>query len=107
MYFVVQCDIAPGAGSGLDKFLAGRLRDFWLAQPSVKGYRVYGNALDEGFSTVDPDAEVSKPRRILIIEVDELATLQHILDSDERKKLRRELITYLANIETQVQDQIV
>ena len=77
MFFSVRCDILPGKEDELDRFLAEKAQAFWLAQPGIKSYHVYEDAL------------VGWPDRTIMIEVDNLASLQSILDSEERKRLRR------------------
>ena len=107
MFFVLLCDITPGSERDLDRFLVDKLRAWWISQSGVKSFHIYRNALDEGFSTVDPDALTSAARRVILIEVADLSSLQRILDTDERAKLRRELLTYLTNIESQLQELII
>ena len=107
MFFVVRCDLAQGAEDKIDQFLTSKLRPWWIAQPGVRAVHIYRNALAEGFSTVDPDALITGSRRVLLIEIEDLASLQRLLDTEERRELRRQLLTFLTGIETQVQELIV
>jgi hypothetical protein len=90
MYFTVRCDIVPGKEEDLDRFLAEKAKAFWLAQPGVKGFHVYEDVL------------VGWPDRTIMIEVDDLASLQRILDSEERKRLRREFQTCATTVQSQI-----
>jgi len=91
MYFTVRCDILPGRSEEeLDRFLADKVQTFWLSQPGVTSLNVYGDAL------------VGWPERTIIIEVEDLASLQRILDSEQRKELRREFMTYVTTVQSQI-----
>lgn len=95
MYFVVRCDILPGKEEELDRFLSERAREFWLRQSGVKSFHVYGDVL------------VGWPERTIMIEVEDLASLQAILNSDERKRLRHEFLTYTTNVQSQILDIVI
>jgi antibiotic biosynthesis monooxygenase (ABM) superfamily enzyme len=95
MHFTVRCDIAPGQEEALDHFLAEKVKAFWLSQPGVKGFHVYADAL------------VGWPERTIIIEVDDLASLQRVLDSEQRKLFRREFMTYTTNVQSQILDKLI
>lgn len=81
-YFTVRFDILPGKEKELDAFIDTKARQFWLAQPGVHEFRVYN------------DAFIEWPARTLVIGVNDLYRLQMILDSEERKQMRSELLTY-------------
>jgi len=95
MYYTARCDIAPGKEEALDRFLAEKVKAFWLSQPGVKGFHVYGDAL------------VGWPERTITIEVDDLASLQRILDSEQRRELRREFMTYTTSVQSQIQHKLI
>ena len=95
MYFTVRCDILPGKEEELDRLLGGPSRTFWLAQPGVKSFHVYGDTL------------VGWPERTIMIEVEDLASLQRILGTEERKRLRREFMNHTSNVSSQIQETII
>lgn len=95
MYFTVRCDILPGKEEELDRFLAEKAKKFWLSQPGVKGFHVYGDTL------------VGWPERTIMIEVDDLVGLERVLHSDERKHLRSEFLTYTTDVESQILDTLI
>lgn len=95
VYFSVFCDPVPGKEEELDRFIADKSKKFWLGQTSVKGYHVYGDKL------------IGWPERTIMIEVQDLSSLQHILDTDEHKRLRREFLANVSRVESQIQDVII
>ncbi|MBI4307334.1 MAG: hypothetical protein HY684_00815 [Chloroflexi bacterium] len=95
VYFTVRCEAVPGKGTNLDQFLATRSKPFWLSQTGVTGFHVYGDVLD------------GWPERTLMIEVEDLSSLQRILDSPERKQLRGEFMGYVARVESQITEQLI
>ncbi|MBI4312319.1 MAG: hypothetical protein HY681_11130 [Chloroflexi bacterium] len=95
VYFTVRCDPLPGKEEEFDGFLADKAKKFWTGQQGVKSFHVYGDKL------------AGWPERTIMIEVQDLGSLQKILDSDERKRLRKEFMTYTARSESQIQDPIV
>jgi hypothetical protein len=92
--YAVRCDIVPGE-EDLDRFLSEKCKDFWLKQPGVKGFHVYGDAL------------VGWPERTIMIELEDLTSLQHVLDSSERKQLRREFQSYATDVQSQILEQMI
>ena len=61
MYYVVRCDIASGKQEDMDRLMQ-RVKNFWMAQPGVKGFQVYMDMM-EGW-----------PERTMMIEVDDMAS---------------------------------
>lgn len=47
------------------------------------------------------------PERTIIIEVDDLASLRHGLDSAERKEVCREFMNYTTNVQSQILNKLV
>ena len=92
--FRVQCDIAPGKEGMLDRLLIDKVQTFWLNQPGVRGFHIYGYT-----PTGEGDA---KPTRTLLIEIEDQSSIQQILDSDERKQLREEMYAYTLNIQDEL-----
>ena len=78
-YFSVRFEVLRDKGRQLDSFLE-RAKSFWLAQPHVREFHVYSDFL------------IDWPERTIIIGVGDLASLERILDSEERKQLRAELL---------------
>jgi len=95
MYFTAHCDFLPGKEEELDRLLSERVKTFWLAQPGVRGFHVYADSL------------VGWPERTIIIELDDLATLQRILDSAEQKEIRRAFMNYTTNVQSQILNKLV
>ena len=95
LYFTARCDILPGKEEELDRFLAERSKAFWLAQPGVRDFHVYADSL------------VGWPERTIVIELDDLATLQRILDSAEYKEIRRAFMNYTTNVQSQILHKLV
>ena len=95
LYFTARCDILPGKEEELDRFLAERSKAFWLAQPGVRDFHVYADSL------------VGWPERTIVIELDDLATLQRILDSAEYKEIRRAFMNYTTNVQSQILNKLV
>lgn len=95
VYFTVRCEPVPGKGVELDEFLSTKSKSFWLSQTGVRGFHVYGDALD------------GWPERTIMIEMDDLASLQRILDSPERKQLRGTFMGFTARVESQINEQLI
>ncbi len=95
MYFTVRCDILPGKEEELDRFLAEKAKKFWLSQPGIKSFHVYGDTL------------VGWPERTIMIEVDDLASFQRVLNSEERRHLRSEFLMYTTNVQSQIVDTLI
>ncbi len=95
VYFSVYCDPVPGQEEELDRFIVDKANKFWTGQTGVKGYHVYADKL------------MGWPERTIMIEVQDLAGLQRILDSAEHKRLRREFMSNISRAESQIQDVII
>jgi hypothetical protein len=94
MYYVVRCDIASGKEDEMDRLMQ-RVKDFWMAQPGVKSFHVYMDMM-EGW-----------PERTMMIEVDDMACLQRVLDMDERKQLRKEFMAMAIQVQSQMTDMMM
>jgi hypothetical protein len=94
MFYTVRCDIAPGKEEEMDRLME-RAKAFWMAQPGVKGFHVY-NDMMEGW-----------PERTMMIEVDDMATLQQIMDMDERKQMRKEFMNMAVGVQSQMVDMMM
>jgi hypothetical protein len=81
-YFTVRVDVPRGKESEFDAFLE-KAKKFWLSQPGVREFHVYGDVL------------IDWPERKIIIAVESREDLQHILDSEERKQLRSEMLSFV------------
>lgn len=95
MYFTVRCDILPGKEQELDNFLAEKAKKFWLSQPGIKSFHVYKDTL------------VGWPERTIMIEVDDMSSLDHILHSEDRQRVRREFQTYATDVQSQILDTMI
>jgi len=95
IYFTVHCDPLPGKEEDLDRLLANNAKSYWLAQPGVSSFHVYGDKL------------VGWPERTIMIEVNDLTALQPILESLERRQVRKEFMNLVDRVESQIQDVVV
>jgi hypothetical protein len=95
VYFSVYCDPVPGKEEELDRFIVNKSKKFWSSQTGVKGYHVYADKL------------LGWPERTIMIELQDLNSLQRILDTDEHRRLRGEFMTNIARVESQIQDVII
>ena len=95
VYFSVYCDPVPGQEEELDRFIVDKSNKFWTSQAGVKGYHVFADKL------------MGWPERTIMIQVQDLGSLQRILDSTEHKRLRREFMSNISRAESQIQDEIV
>lgn len=95
MYFTVRCDILPGKEEELDRFLTEKAKKFWLSQPGVKSFHVYTDTL------------VGWPERTIMIEVDDMSSLDRILHSEGRQRVRREFQTYATDVQSQILDTMI
>ena len=53
------------------------------------------------------DALTGWPERTIMIEVESLDNLQPVLNSEERKLLRREFNSYATNVQSQILEQMI
>ncbi len=95
VYFSIRCDPLPGKEEELDTLLRNKAKAFWTGQPGVKEYHVYGDKL------------MGWPERTIMIGIQDLSAFQKILDTEDRRKLRREFFTLVSRTESQIQDVIV
>src|SRR3989442_920124 len=90
MYFVIRCDAVPGKLQELDSWLKDRAIPFWTRQAGIKSFHTYSDAL------------VGYPERTLMIEVQDLASLQRILKSNEHTEFRNEFLKYGSDVQSQI-----
>jgi hypothetical protein len=83
-YFTVRFDLPRGDGveERFQHFLE-RAKKFWLAQPGVREFHVYGDIL------------IDWPECVISIGVADRESLQRILESEERKQLRQEMLDFV------------
>ena len=94
MYYTVRCDIAPGKQEAMD-MLMEQMKAFWMAQPGVNGFHVF-NDMMEGW-----------PERTVMVEVDDMASLQHVLEMPERKQFRKEFMDMAVSVQSQMMDMMM
>ncbi|PTL35158.1 hypothetical protein CLG94_11285 [Candidatus Methylomirabilis limnetica] len=94
MVYHILCEVVPGREEALDRFLCGKMKKFWLAQPGVSRFHAFRDFVD------------SKFERIIMIEVGDGGNFDKILILDERKNLRSELLTLVANVQSRVLEMI-
>jgi hypothetical protein len=90
MVYHLMCEVLPNQEKELDKFLTGKMRKFWLSNPGVSRYHVYGDHL------------ANKVERIITIEVGDFGGFDKILALDERKELRSELMHLASHVQSRV-----
>ena len=95
MYFTIRCDAVPGKLMELDTWLKERGGEFWTSQLGVKSFDIYEDAL------------VGYPERTLMIEVEDLGTLQRILRSKEHARFRNELLTFGTDVQSQILERTI
>ena len=81
-YFTVRFDVPRGSEDSFERFL-NKAKAFWLSQPGVREFHVYGDML------------IDWPERKIEIAVNDTESLQRILDSEERRQLRTEMLNYV------------
>jgi hypothetical protein len=83
-YFTVRFDIPrdDGVEERFREFLE-RAKKFWLAQPGVREFKVYGDTL------------INWPERVIMIGVNDRESLQRILDSEARRAIRQEMLGFV------------
>jgi hypothetical protein len=91
----IRCDPVPGKQDQLDQFLMQQKKDYWLKQPGVKSFHIYGDEL------------MGWPERTVVIEVDDMGVLQHALESNEHQAIRQSFFALTSRNESQVQNQIL
>jgi hypothetical protein len=91
----IRCDPVPGKMDDLDRFLGQQKKDFWLKQPGVRGFHVYGDQL------------MGYPERTVVIEVDDMSALQKALNAPEHKTIRQTFFTLTSRNESQIQTILV
>ncbi len=90
MVYHILCEVEPGREEALDRFLCDKMKKFWLAQPGVSRFHVFGDHL------------ANKLERIVTIEVGTFGNLDKILILDERKALRAELMQLASGVTSRI-----
>ncbi|MBZ0170172.1 hypothetical protein MELA_02432 [Candidatus Methylomirabilis lanthanidiphila] len=90
MVYHIMCEVQSEQEKALDEFLTGKMKKFWLSNPGVSRYHVYGDHL------------ANKLERIVTIEVGDFGNFDKILALDERKELRNELMTVASHVQSRV-----
>jgi hypothetical protein len=90
MHLVIRLDAAPGKLQQLDTWLNDRAVGFWTRQRGVKSVEIYADFL------------VGYPERTLMIEFEDFASLQEILQSAEHGRFRNELLAYGTDVQSQI-----
>jgi hypothetical protein len=90
----IRCDPVPGKQDELDRFLTEQKKQYWLKQPGVKGFHIYGDEL------------MGWPERTIVIEVDDMGALQRALESPEHGVVRQAFFGLTSRNESQVQHEI-
>ncbi len=91
----IRCDPVPGKQDELDRFLTHEKKEYWLKQPGVKGFHIYGDQL------------MGWPERTIVIDVDDMATLQRALETAEHKHVRQDFFGLTSRNESQIQNELL
>lgn len=117
MYFVVHCEVELQNESKLDELLTTRVKQFWLSQPGVKSFHVYADSLEAEFEIAEPtltegfamfgDPVGHRRQRTMMIEVEDADSLLRAAKTEEREKLREEVLTYSFKVEDSIQRELL
>lgn len=94
MVYHILCEVDPKREEELDRFLRDKMKKFWLAQPGVSRFHVFGDHL------------AAAVERIITIEIGDFGNFDKILILDERKELRNELLTLVKHVQSRVLEMI-
>jgi hypothetical protein len=94
MLYHTICEVQSGREEDLDRFLVGKMKKFWLSNPGVVRFHVFGDKL------------ANKLERVIMIEIGSFGELDKILDLEERKALRSELLTLTTNLQSRILEMI-
>lgn len=94
MVYHITCEVPPGREKELDNFLLNKMKKFWLSNPGVVRFHVYGDRL------------ANKLERIITIEVGDFGNFDKILALDERKTLRSELLELATHVQSRILEMI-
>jgi len=90
MFFLLRYDILPGKTRDHDEFVRTMVIPFWTSQPGCKSVQVFEDAL-VGFA-----------ERTILIEVTDLAALQHILSTPDYRSVKDGLQDYVTDAQSQI-----
>ena len=94
MYFIIKFDILPGKMSETDTYINKELVPYWTSHKEVRSVQVF------------EDTFIGWPERMLMIEIEDLTSLQHVLASGGTRHMKEQLISYATDIQTQVVDRV-
>ena len=95
MYFIINFDINPGKMKECDNYIREKLMPYWTSHKEVHSVKV----LEDMF--------IGWPERSLLIEVDDLTSLQRILASKETRQMKEEFTFFATDIQTQVMNIVI
>jgi hypothetical protein len=85
--FEYRFDVLPGKAKEYQKYLAKAGKDIWFRFPGVRAVRVYQSMLGG-----------SSPQRVVQVDLDNLATLETILNNPSFKKAKEMFHGLVANV---------
>lgn len=88
--YTVRCNAVPGRLNDLDKWLRENGIPFFSQQEGVRQVEVLGDVL------------LGDPERTARIEVDNLETLQRVLQSEGGRRIRNEFLSLATDVESQI-----
>lgn len=79
MFFSIHCTVSPDQAEALDRFLTSEAAPYWRKQKGVRKVTIHGVG------------QTDWPARTISIEVTDPESLRRIMNSDERRQLKRAL----------------
>lgn len=92
MYLILNFDILPGKMNECDSFIRDKLVPYWSSHKEVHSVQ----CLEDMF--------IGWPERSVMVEVDDLASLQRIMSSRETHQMREDFTSCATDITTQIMD---
>ena len=94
MYFIIKFDILPGKLSEVDTYIENDLVPYWTSHNEVRSVQVF------------EDTFIGWPERMVMVEVDDLTSLQHVLSSSGTRQMKEHLTSIATDIQTQIVDKV-
>jgi len=89
-----ELNALPGKMSETDTYINKELVPYWISHKEVRSVQVF------------EDTFIGWPERMLMVEIDDLTSLQQVLASGGTRHMKEQLISYATDIQTQVVDRV-
>ena len=90
MYLILNFDILPGKMNECDNFIREKLVPYWTSHKEVHSVQ----CLEDMF--------IGWPERSVMVEIEDLSSLQRILSSRETHQMKEDFTSFATDIQTQV-----